>query len=188
MVTKQTSFVAVGITILSVVLTPTTLHQSFHSMIRQRLPNTSSINNNNSNSTAVASAVSLGTGHFGSVAVPITAVEESPVIGMNSGEVVVKFSPEVYKRSNSGNSVASTASCSDDGSDDGLELIGCWSALSIDKAAELWKLSPQQRADLPQLGHRLRDIDHFKNNPLNAVRFLRARAWDLDAAEAMFNA
>lgn len=76
--------------------------------------------------------------------------------------------------------------------DDGVDNIEHreeeWSSSNVDKIAELWKLSDQERTNLEQLGLRLRDIDHFKNNPGVAVRFLRGARprGDLKAAETMF--
>ena len=128
-------------------------------------------------------------------------------------EVLVLFSPEQQQQqanmtklvSSSGNSsAASTASCSDDSGsvrdDDGLVLPletsssasggggvdAVWSATRLDRTAQVWELSAAQRADLVQLGHQLRDIDHFKNDPMTVIRFLRARKGNVHAAEVMF--
>ena len=90
----------------------------------------------------------------------------------------------------SGNSAASTASCSEEFESSTTSGVNveedAWNTARLDLTAQVWQLSAAQRADLVQLGHRLRDIRHFKNEPTTVIRFLRARKGNVDAAEVMF--
>lgn len=54
------------------------------------------------------------------------------------------------------------------------------------RVATLWQLSESELEDLSTLGQRLADVSHWKNDPSEVVRFLRARPSDVDAAERMF--
>ena len=135
----------------------------------------------NNRSSAVRSVVSLGKGLFG----PLAAED-----GDSAHSFIVWFSPEIEKLTTSSHdSVASTAtiSISDDSSDDEFELsVGAWNASNVDKVVKTWELSAIERANLMRMGHRLHDIEHFKNNPADVIRFIRARPGNMDAAEAMF--
>lgn len=83
---------------------------------------------------------------------------------------------------------ASTAPPSDSEEDccSDAELDGEWCPSSVDKTVWLWELSAKERAELEQLGRRLRDIEYHKNKPADVVRFLRARPGDVESAETMF--
>jgi len=63
-----------------------------------------------------------------------------------------------------------------------------WSEENVQQTAIYWELTEEQAADLRQLGHRLRDVDYWKNTPHEVVRFLLHACcnYDIDAAETMF--
>lgn len=136
---------------------------------------------------AVKSAASLGRGLFrpSSSGFDVDIFNQDEESAQNQ---VLMFFDEADKLSSSGHSLASTVPCSDDSSDDAplLDEEGEWNSSNVDKIAKLWELSAQQRAELEQMGRRLQDIDHSKNNPGDVMRFIRARPGDLDAAETMF--
>jgi hypothetical protein len=48
-----------------------------------------------------------------------------------------------------------------------------WSDVNIQNVVERWNLSETEERQLRELEHQLSDVDHWKNNPLDAVRFLR---------------
>ena len=129
----------------------------------------------------VKSAISLGRGLYQPAAIGQDDESEQTVL--------IWFPPKVDKISASEHSSASTASLTDDSSDDEFEFGSlAWNSSGVDKTVQLWDLSPHERADLIRMGHRLQDIDHSKNNPADVIRFIRARQGNLDAAESMFRA
>jgi hypothetical protein len=48
-----------------------------------------------------------------------------------------------------------------------------WSEVNIQNVVERWKLSDTEERQLRELKRQLSDVDHWKNNPLDAVRFLK---------------
>ena len=157
---------------------------------------------NSSRAAVVATTTaSLCTGsyHGGavSVTVPTTPVMDDPQPSGNK-DFLVLFSLEqqqandkkLKSSTSSGNSAASTASCSEEFESSTTSGVNAeedaWNTARLDLTAQVWQLSAAQRADLVQLGHRLRDIRHFKNEPTTVIRFLRARKGNVDAAEVMF--
>lgn len=72
--------------------------------------------------------------------------------------------------------------------EDRMELsLPQWSDQFVNRTTELWGLSFDGRANLIELGRRLRDIgNNSKNNPADAVRFLIATSGDVTSAEMRF--
>lgn len=48
-----------------------------------------------------------------------------------------------------------------------------WSDVNVKNVVERWSLSETEERQLRELKHQLSDVDHWKNNPLDSVRFLR---------------
>ena len=61
-----------------------------------------------------------------------------------------------------------------------------WSEASLAATSELWGISEKEKEDLVELGQCVRDVDYYKNEPSEVLRFLRARPNDPKASEAMF--
>ena len=61
-----------------------------------------------------------------------------------------------------------------------------WSKGAIEFTSTLWDLSDEEIDQFMELKDRIKDIDHWKNQPMEVVRFLRARPGDVTAAEKMF--
>lgn len=61
-----------------------------------------------------------------------------------------------------------------------------WTESSVATTCSLWGLSDNERDSLLELGRRVSDVDYYKNEPSEVLRFMRARPNDLDAAELMF--
>lgn len=96
--------------------------------------------------------------------------------------VTAAGSLESYSKSNGEDPSLSESSRSVDGA--GCDSL--WSEESAQRTASLWELTATDASNLRELGRRLRDLDHRKNNPGDVVRFLQARPGDVDAAESMF--
>ena len=48
-----------------------------------------------------------------------------------------------------------------------------WSEANIQRVVKQWKLSDLEEQQLKLLKHRMSDLDHWKNNPVDVVRYLR---------------
>ena len=59
-------------------------------------------------------------------------------------------------------------------------------ALDIDAVGALWALNEDEKSALNLLLERLSDVHHAKKNPMEVVRYMRARPMSLDEAEKMF--
>jgi len=64
--------------------------------------------------------------------------------------------------------------------------ISLWSEENMDSVSKLWELSTKEICQLQDLYERLRDIDHWKNDPFEVVRFIRAYPNNVDRVEKSF--
>lgn len=60
-----------------------------------------------------------------------------------------------------------------------------WSQEHFDGMAELWKLTAEERAKMKTFQARISDVDHWKNDPYEAIRYLKEYK-DLKKTEKMF--
>lgn len=67
-----------------------------------------------------------------------------------------------------------------------LSLEHRWSSARVEKTIQLWKLTQEQQAKLMELKRRVSDIDHWKNDPHELVRFLLEKRGNVDRAESLF--
>ncbi|CAB9518344.1 Phosphatidylinositol/phosphatidylcholine transfer protein [Seminavis robusta] len=63
-----------------------------------------------------------------------------------------------------------------------------WSLEQVDECVQLWKLSFEQTDKLLEFKTRVADIDHWKNDPFEVVRFLVEFKFDLKTTERKFRA
>ena len=61
-----------------------------------------------------------------------------------------------------------------------------WSWNTVQECVDLWELTPEETLKLHCLQTKLADIDHPKNTPYEAVRFLKEYKGDVDQAEEKF--
>lgn len=61
-----------------------------------------------------------------------------------------------------------------------------WSQERFRGMAELWKLSEDDQSKLQQLQQRISDIDHWKNDPYEVIRFYKEYKGNLTKVEKMF--
>ena len=66
------------------------------------------------------------------------------------------------------------------------DLEKWWSEEKFKATAALWDLSPEEIENMKELRSSLSDIFHWKNQPSEVVRFMRARPEDLKAQIQMF--
>lgn len=67
-----------------------------------------------------------------------------------------------------------------------LSLEERWSPERVKAVNELWNLNNEQQAKLLELKRRLADIDHWKNDAYEVIRFLLEKRGSVDRAEALF--
>ena len=61
-----------------------------------------------------------------------------------------------------------------------------WSEANVQDVIRLWNLNDQDATKLRQLGAALADVDHWKNDPYEVVRFLTDMQFDVTKSEPMF--
>jgi CRAL/TRIO domain len=61
-----------------------------------------------------------------------------------------------------------------------------WSTDHVQECAKLWSLTNDQHHKLLELKARIVDIDHWKNDPFECVRFLKEFKFDLKTTETKF--
>jgi hypothetical protein len=61
-----------------------------------------------------------------------------------------------------------------------------WSEVNFRKTMELWNVSDDEEYQVRQLQKRLKEVNHWKNSPVNMVRFLRDSRHKIDNAEDKF--
>ena len=63
-----------------------------------------------------------------------------------------------------------------------------WAPDQVDECYELWNLTVEEKEKLLQLRDRIEDIDSWKNDPFEVVRFLKEFKFDLKTTEQKFRA
>lgn len=63
-----------------------------------------------------------------------------------------------------------------------------WSEENFQDVVNLWKLSEEDEGKFRQLGQRLADIEHWKNDPYEVIRYFSEFKGDLKKVEKMFRA
>lgn len=91
---------------------------------------------------------------------------ETPIVETPSGEQVPKQLQLDYSRS--------------------LSLSERWSEERVERVRQLWDLTPEQVDKLLVLRDRVADLDYWKNDPYEAIRFLREKRDSVDRAETLF--
>jgi len=66
------------------------------------------------------------------------------------------------------------------------DIVNYWAEEKFKKTIELWDLSDEEINNLKELKEAIKDILHWKNQPNEVVRFMRARPKDLKAQVEMF--
>ena len=61
-----------------------------------------------------------------------------------------------------------------------------WDTNAIDFTSKMWQLSDVEHGQFLELRNSIKDVKHWKNQPMEVVRFLRARPGNVKAAESMF--
>jgi len=155
-------------------------HKSY-TLLGEKKPGCSIMNNHHPTVSSVTSAISLGRG----LVVSPTGTGEDSVHMLDFSDAVDN------KLSTSGHSTVASTVCSSDDDEDSYDveqekLDGEWSSSQVDKTVQLWDLNLKERAELERMGRRLKDIDHRKNKPSEVIRFLRVRPGNVNAAETMF--
>ena len=81
-----------------------------------------------------------------------------------------------------------TASETDASDDDGecSTAASLWSEANFSEVVKIWKFDEEAKTKLKSLGQSLSDVDHFKNDPFEVVRFLVEFEMDTQKSEEMF--
>lgn len=84
-------------------------------------------------------------------------------------------------------SIATTPTAqSSSGCRDDLDNVSSWTPESVQQVAEWWNVEEKNVAKLWQLRDALQDVDHWKNQPNEVVRYLRDAKWNVNYAEQKF--
>ena len=61
-----------------------------------------------------------------------------------------------------------------------------WNKSNVEQVIQAWKFNQTEQNQLQEFKHRISDVQHWKNDPVEAARFLKEHVFDLDKAEHMF--
>lgn len=65
-------------------------------------------------------------------------------------------------------------------------VLSLWSEANFSEVVKIWKFDDEAKTKLKSLGQSLSDVDHFKNDPFEVVRFLVEFEMDTQKSEEMF--
>lgn len=99
----------------------------------------------------------------------------------NTNESVSHLSVSPLKMRSTGGTIRTWPSGADTTYD-----VDAWCVNHVNFTSELWNLTSDEHAKLEELGRRMVDIQHFKNRPSDAIRFLKQAFYNVDHAETMF--
>jgi len=75
---------------------------------------------------------------------------------------------------------------SNNGTSSETNIVSLWSDENMDRVTKLWELSAKEICQLQALHDRIIDVDHWKNDPFEVVRFLRTYPNDVSRVEKKF--
>lgn len=112
-------------------------------------------------------------GVFSLLLVPFETVTASAAIASSQGEQSPYYRLDV-------NDTETTPTI--EGDEGCPAVLARWSDEQLEEVRDLWNLTEVAQLRLRQLGGALRDVDHWKNDPFEAVRFLNEFGKDKDNA------